>query len=168
MKRNSIFALIIVCIGILMLLKNFHLIQAEIGGFILGFAFIAIYIFLGGRNKNYTIVILCISIMLLFYSLFKNLCKYSNNPILLLVLAATSFLLTYFIHNFKKDNLSFQIKYWPILLSTILYVFSIFLFFIQRSGDYSLYFILKYGWPFILICLSIFTLISHIAFKKNN
>lgn len=172
LKRNSIFALILITMGFLMFFKNAGIINLDLSFFLISFAFLGVYIFLGGRKRYKNIIVLAPSLIILTLGLFASLddnkvMENSENALLFLMLAV-AFVLIFFIHNFRYKNLSFGIKYWPIFIAIILFLFSSLLYLLSLYNWMYSSFILKNLWPVLLLLMGVFITLSNVINEKRK
>lgn len=170
MKRNSVFAMIVILVGILMFMENAGYIKINLSILIIGISFLGAYIFLGGYHRNINLFLLITSLILIGFSIFKFLETYTFfrniKEETFLIITATEFLLSHLIHNLKQNNISFSSKHWTLFTSIVLYFSAIYIAVLKFKGYYTISFTLKYLWPIILLLIGVFMLLSNTNSKN--
>lgn len=171
MKRNYIFALIVIFIGLFLLLQNLGIIKASLSLLIIGFGFIGAYIFLGYSNKSKNILLLVPGVLILglyVYTMIISSTGFYLKEVLFFLLLSLCFFIIYMVHSINRVYANSYKKYWSILIGIISLSLSLMCYIGRTKNFFDVYTLFRYLWPIILILIGLFLLITYNLDKNNN
>lgn len=170
MKNKNIWAIILIVVGLVSLLKNTGWFDGEIFLFIVSLGFFAGYIFIGGIRKRGSVGLLipaCIIFAIAaFSSLERNINLGSFDGTLFFLFLGTAFMGVYLIHTMRLEESSRGERIWPAVTGGCIYAFGVFVLLADSVDWKYAYPILEDIIPIILIATGIIIIITSFLRRK--
>ena len=167
MNRNTFFGIILVIIGVLWTLSNFHLINDQWILPFTGIIFFSAYLYRGGTQKRGTIGFLiagCIIFMVgLFAAINDSFYLGPFEGALFFLFVGIAFLPVYVVHTRHLSDKDSGSQKWPLYTSLVIMAFSLFILFTETAHIPIIRRIYPVLWPILLIILGLY-----IIFKQGR
>jgi CDP-diglyceride synthetase len=164
MKNKNTWAIVLIGIGVLSLLKNTGWFDGEIFLFIVSLGFCAGYLFTGGRSRRGSVGLLipaCIIFAVAAFStLESNINLYNLDGTLFFLFLGTAFMAVYLIHTMWIRESSRGERIWPAITGACIYAFGGFVFLVEYANWEYAKPILENLWPIGLIAAGVIIIAS--------
>jgi hypothetical protein len=165
MKKNNGIAIVLILIGVLILLGNMGMLEGELALFIISMGLFGGYILTGGRNRSGSIGFLIPACILLMIGIFTYLENSGNikalEGSLFFFMLGTAFFIIYFINNYKRTDMTFGSKNWPVITGSSVYAFGTLVFLFESYEIPFVKILLQNLWPIGLILAGIIIIIKN-------
>lgn len=164
MRKNNIWAIVLIGIGVLSLLKNTGWFDGEIFLFIVSLGFFAGYFFTGGKSKRGSVGLLipaCIIFAVAAFSTLESNINLNNlDGTLFFLFLGTAFMAVYLIHTMWIKESGRGQRIWPAITGICIYAFGAFVFLAEYADFKYAYPILENLWPIGLIAAGVIVIVS--------
>jgi hypothetical protein len=170
MRKNNSLGIVLILIGLMIILGNTGFFKGEMVLFIISLCLFGGYFLTGGRSKKGSIGFLipaCIILMIGSFAFLEDtLGIIKGEGGIFFFMLGTAFLLIYFIHCFRKKDMSFGERNWPAITGISIYIFGSFIFILEHYDVPLVRTVLQNLWPIGLIAAGVIILANN--FKRKN